>query len=280
MALDPKLAAKITAIDTADSSFEVQLPKSPNLRLILLGADLQQAAEKHELLTLFFKGIPVDEAISIASGDPVIFTYRRGTESAKFNGYVHSVTQNNTAAINKTTVSCVGASYVMKNTDQKIYKNVTADQVVAKIARKHGFTPITQTHPRKRQSVVQAGLSDWQLLTSLAKQTGYALYASNTSLIFMSKDKLFNDNKANAPYFFYVSEVDAPTTAPGLRMYGSILNYNIDVSDESPESGTVVNRVITGRNQITGELIDNTVPYSRPTSAGIGAVIPGENYFE
>lgn len=280
MALDPKIASKITAINADDSFFAVELPKSPDLQLFLVGANLHQAAERHERLNLYFKGVPIDESISMASGDPVIFKYRRGLESATFNGYIHSVGQDNTSGTNSTSVTCVGASYVMKDTDQQIYKNVSADQVVAKIARKYGFTPITQIHPRKRKSIVQAGLTDWQMLTSLARQTGYALYPSNTSLIFMSKDKIFNDKKVNAPYFFYVSEKDAPVTPYALRMYGTILDYNIDVSDESPESGRVVDRVITGRNQNTGSSINDTIAYKKPTATSLGVVIPGETYFE
>ena len=279
MALDPKLAAKITVTNADDSAFAVEFPKSPDIQFFLISANLHQAAERHERLTLYFKGVPTDQTMSIAADDPVIFKYRRGLESATFNGYVHSITQENTQNNNETSVTCVGATYYMKDTDQQIYKNVSADQVVSKIAKKYGFTPITQIHPRKRKSIVQAGLTDWQMLTSLARQTGYALYSSNTFLVFMSKDKIYNDKKVNAPYFFYVSEEDAPTTPFGLRMYGTILNYTIEVSDQSPESGRVVDRVLTGRNQLTGSSINDTIVYRKPTVGSTGA-IPGETYYE
>lgn len=280
MVNDPKKYAKVAAFEAEDSAFSVEFPKSPKLQLILRGADLHQTPENHERLKLEFQGVPVDLSLSIAAGDPVIFKYRQGIETATFNGYVHTVSQRGNALGNSTYVTCLGATYNLKNTGQKIYKNVTADEVVSKIATKYGLKAITQKHPRKRKSVVQAGLSDWQLITSLAKQTGFALYPSNTSIIFMSKDKLYKSKKANAPYFTYSSADDASATPQGVKIYGSILNYTIDVSDENPESNTVIDRVITGNHQVTGKIIEETLTYTPASNFDLGAVVPGESYFE
>lgn len=276
---------KGTRLDTqlslaGDSSFAAEFPLAKDFELILIGADLTMVPGEHEQLVLNYKGNPYKLDSVIAGGDPVHFRYRQGEEIADFYGYVTDIHQENGARANHTDIVCVGASYLMKNTVQAIYKNLTADQIVTKICAKYGFDPLTQHHPRVRSAVAQAGLTDWQLMRSLAKQTGFALLASNTVVTFMSKDKIYTDKKATAPYFNYVNSAITGVTPKIMRLYGTILDFVPILADESPESGVRTDRVITGRHILNGSLIQSTYPYSlfNPTSSG--TVIPGEVYYE
>lgn len=263
-----------------DSSFDVEFSQSPNIQFILIGAELYQDPEQHERLVLYFKGNPFTDDTVIVSGDPVKFTYGQGDTSAEFYGYVHTVHQENGPRLNRTTVECVSSSYLMKNTNQKIYKGLTADQIVSKVAATYGFKAITQRHARVRNSIVQSGQSDWQLLRSLAKQTGYALLANNTSITFVSKGKIYADKKDNAPYFNYVNSETTGITNKYERLYGTVVSFNPHISDEAPEMATRVDRKLSGRNLNTESLIQATHPYKDATLTSLGVVIPGETYFE
>jgi hypothetical protein len=238
------------------NSYKASFPKTPGFELILIGAEMYQDRDQHDRLMLHFKGKPYSDGTVVASGDPVEFTYSTNNIKQTFYGYVYSIEPINEADAQNTNILCVSASYLLKNTDQKIYKNVTADQVVTKIAAKYGMKAVTQRHPRVRKTIVQAGQSDWQLLRRLANQTGFALRVENTTIIFVSKNKIYANKKSQAPYFNYVDKELGGATTRLERAMGSVISFDPIVSDESPELGSRVDRIVTGYNEKTGTVIE------------------------
>ena len=103
-----------------DSDFVASFPKSPDMELILIGAELHQDPDEHDRLVLHYKGKPATRKNSIVSGDPIVFTYRSGKLKSTWNGYIHHIRQDNSQQSGNTDIVCVGASWVLKNTDQKI----------------------------------------------------------------------------------------------------------------------------------------------------------------
>lgn len=263
-----------------DSSFEVSFPKSTDFDLILIGAELYQDAAEHDRLVLHFKGTLNPKNPGVIGKDPVVFKFRSGKLTSTWYGYVDRVKPDNTFQGGNTNIICVGASAVLKDTDQKIYTKTTADQVVAKIAKKYGMESVTQRHPRVRESIVQAGQSDWQLLTRLAAQTGFALRCENTSIVFVSKDKIFLNKKKSAPYFNYITGSVNGVVTKELRMTGTIMEFKPIVADASPEAGIRVDRVVSGMDPKTGTALKVTHNHKtiRPTNPGV--VIPSEEYFQ
>jgi len=262
-----------------NAKFTVEFPKSPNLELIAISADLVQGMEQHDLLNIYFKGKPAKLETSILSGDPVTFTYTNNKVTSTFKGYVHHISQNNNIhGAASTTVTCISASHVLKDTAQKIYKNVTADQVISQACSVHSLAAVTQRHPRVRNAIVQAGQTYWQLFRSLAREIGFTLRAENTTIIFVSRDKYFNDKKSNAPYFNYIDSTVNGVLSTPERALGSIIDFVPIVSDESPETGIKTDRVVSGQNRVTKASIKTTTPHSIPKS-NQGAVVPNEDYF-
>lgn len=258
------------------SSFKVEFPKTPNFELPLIGAELHQEIESHDVLILTFKSKPRKAETSIVSGDPVQFTYKSGSYSSTFEGYVYEIDPASTMQAHVTQIWCVSASSVLKDSTQEIYKKVTADQVVAKIAKKNGLKAVTQRHPRLREAIVQPGQTDWQLLRRLAKQTGFALKAENTTIFFMSKDKIFQDKKDRAPYFKYKDGITKQQ-----RSVGTCLEFKPVVSDDSIELGVRVDRVMTGVSVSSGGTISTTHSAKAfDESTAKGKVVPSEDYFD
>jgi hypothetical protein len=262
-----------------DSEFIASFPKAPDMELILIGSELYQNPEEHDRLILHYKGKPATKKNAIISGDPIIFTYRSGKLTSTWNGYVHHVRQDNSFQGGNTDIVCVGASWVLKDTDQKVYKNVTADQVISKIVKKHSMQAVTQRDPRVRSQISQSGQSDWQLCRSLAKQTGFALLAENTTITFVSKNKIYQSKKSSAPYFNYVDNENSAVTPGMLRMTGTILSFEPMISDQAPEKGARLDRVISGSNTNTGAAIKTTHVHPSPTAGNSGVVIPNKPYF-
>jgi hypothetical protein len=262
-----------------DSSFRVVFPKAPDMDLILISATLSLNIEEHDILVLNFKGHPFNKKEAIVSGDPVKFNFRSKKIKSEWVGYVYKVQQNNTWQGGNTDIICVGASYMLKETDQKIYRNRTSDQCISEIAKKHGFSAITQRHPRQRDSVVQAGQSDWQLCKRLARQTGFAVYSHNTTLFFVSKDKIYSSKKDSAPYFNYISNQNDGAVTREMRMTGSIVSFTPHISDNTPEAGVRVDRVVTGVQANTGKTIKAKHKHTPASNTSKGVVVPNGTYF-
>ena len=268
--------AKESTGSVYSSDFSVFFPKTPNFELLLLGAELHQEIETHDVLILTFKGKPRKDETTIVSSDPVQFTYSSGPNRSTFEGYVYEIDPAATMMAHVTQVWCVSASSVLKDSTQEIYKKVTADQVIAKIARRQGLNAVTQRHPRLRETVVQAGQTDWQLLRRLAKQTGFALKAENTTIFFMSKNKIFQDKKARAPYFRYKDGITKQQ-----RSVGTCLEFRPIVSDDAIELGVRVDRVMSGVSATSGNSITTTHPTKVFDAAqNRGKVVPSEEYFD
>lgn len=252
------------------STFSVYFPKTPNFELLLIGAEFIQEVDKHDVLILSFKGKPFEPETALASMDPVVFTYTAGSGSARFEGYIYDIDPSSTSQTQTTTIWCGGASILLKDGDQKIYKKVSADQVIAKLCKKHGLKAITQKHPRIRESIVQPGQTDWQLARRLAQQSGFALKTDNSNIIFMSKNKIFEDKKSGAPYFYYQSGISKVQ-----RSTGTCLAFNPSISDDSVERGSRVDRVLNPAGS-PATVYDNK-SFNTPSR---GVVTPNDAYFD
>lgn len=262
------------------SSFFVRFPTATDMDLLLIGAELYQDIEEHDRLVLHFKGKPMLKRDTVASGDPVVFSFTSDKLQTTWNGYVHHIAQDNTFQGSNTQIVCVGASWVLKDTDQKIYKNTTYDKVVSAIGKAKGFEVITQTHNRIKTSVTHTGESYWQLLKRMAKLSGFALLVENTTIYFVGKDKIFQNKKKSAPYFNYVDGETTGTVPRELRMTGTILEFKPIISDTAPEMGVRVDRVLSATDSTTGKLIKSKHPHTKPAKVNPGVVIPNDRYFK
>jgi hypothetical protein len=282
MALNPSAPFRnfVWSDEGHNTKFSVSFPTAPDMDLNLLGAELYNGMEEHDVLVLHFKGKPFIKREPLVSMDPVIFTVTAPDKTVMtWNGYIHHIKQVNTHQGSNTDIVCGGASLLLKDTDQKIYKNVTADQIVSKIAAKHGMTAVVQRDPRVRNNVAQVGQTDWQVCKRLARQTGFALRADNTTIYFMSKDKIYQNKKASAPYFLYVDAEDTGAIPREVRALGNIVSFNPIISDDAPEQGIRVDRVVSGIHKATGTVIKTTHKHKVTNKTSAGAVRPSTEYF-
>jgi hypothetical protein len=256
---------------------KVVFTSNPDFSLPLLTAKLDQQYNYHDVLTLNYAGRLTESDAAVSSGDPVTFTWSGSGKVSTWVGYVHTVVPT-TIGNNFTKIICVSPTYVFKNTTQKIYKNVTADQIVTKIAKKYGLKAVTQRHPRVFKSISQAGQSDWQVLRRLSKQTGFGLRVDGTTIYFMSKSKLSEASKTKASYFF--KEEALPTSRAIVQM-GTIYEFDIQLSDESPDMlGAVVERVISGVHDVTNKPIVTKHTAKIKTKSTKGAVVPSKKFLK
>jgi hypothetical protein len=256
---------------------KVSFPLSPSFNLVLLNAQLEQEFDSHDKLVLKFAGKIENVNGFVSSGDPVQFDYSGSGSSSSWVGYVHKIIPS-TVRDNMTTVICISPTYLLKTTKQKIYKNVTADQVVQKICKQYGLKAVTQRHPRVFATIGQAGQSDWQLLRRLAKQTGFGLKITGTTVYFMSKNKLSSASTARSPYFF--RETAAPSVR-GIIAMGTILDFIPQISDEAPDMiGATVDRVVSGLHSTNNKAITTKHKIAPAKKKTNGTVTPNKKFLK
>lgn len=255
----------------------VTFPLTPSFDLVFLTAKLDQQFNSHDILTIKYAGKIEGTVNFIGSGDPVEFEYSGAGSTKNWVGYVHKVITS-TVAENVTTIVCISPTYLLKTTRQKIYKKVTADQIVQKVCKQYGLKAVTQRHPRVFSSISQAGQSDWQLLRRLAKQTGFGLKITGTTVYFMSKDKLSSASADRAPYFF--KENAAPTVRTIASM-GTLVEFTPDISDEAPDMvGATVDRVVSGLHATNDKTIATKHKITPQKKKTKGVVTPSKKFLK
>ena len=186
------------------STWDFRFPYTPDFYMPVLSAELIQKQGSHDVLVISFKGaLQRHSGRIIETGEPIEFTWKSGINKSIFVGFVHSIEKNTTAANTFTKVICINNSEMLKKSGKKVFKNSTADQVAAAIAKENNLTYDTSRHPYEHKHIAQAGQSYWQLLRRLSKATGYALRAENTELTFKDPDKIIAEKLSTAPVFIH-----------------------------------------------------------------------------
>lgn len=192
----------------------VTFPMATSSPKYIYSIDLTQNRYEHETAKIIFKDWDLDYD-AITTNSPISIKLTGSNEYVTFNGYVDYVKPCITPGENYTEVGFISASGNMRNQIETVYKNITADQVVKRIANKYGFACYSVPHPRIYPQISQAGRSDWQLMVRLAKQNGYTLRTHNTELYFQPVLEDYTKYRAQAKYF----SLQYPESTIGTTIY-------------------------------------------------------------
>lgn len=192
----------------------VSFPNTSLAPKLVYSLTLQQNRYEHEIASIKFRdwGVAYE---AVEAGSPVTFTLGSAKNVKQFYGYVHHINVSRSPAINMTEVVAVGASMVMKNESQHVYKGLSADGIIQQIAKKNNFVAFTVPHPRIYPQVTQAGHTDWQLMVRLAKQCGYSLRTENTEIYFQPMLYEYTTRRSEAPVYV----MNGPASPQGSTIY-------------------------------------------------------------
>lgn len=207
---------------------KVNFPESINQPKFIYSAEFRQARYEHETVIVTFFDWKFDYK-DIEFGTPVYIELSSLESKREFYGYVHHVNPQKSPGTNHIEVVFIGASMVMKETSQKVYKNITADKVIEQIAKKHKFIVNAVPHPRVYQQIAQAGYTDWELMVKLAKQSGYSLRVQNTELYFQPMLDDFTKYRQQAPSFAMNNSNDV--SGSSIYSFKPFIGENIQYED-------------------------------------------------
>jgi phage protein D len=215
----------------------------------------------------------------IRPGEPFKCNIRGEKSSREFVGYIHDIKPEITPGKQFVELTLIGASYRLKQARQRVFVDMTASDVAKQIAKEHNFSAFVEDHPRVYPQITQAGHTDLEILTRLAKQCGYSFKIKNTSLYFQSLTSEYTDNRASAPTF-YMREANNPS---GSTMYsfklllGESVRY-IDSYKSAAQVGGVdpvskeVN-IVTNKTRPEATRVTSTVEFF--DSFATDVVVPG-----
>jgi phage protein D len=138
---------------------------------------------------------------AVTPGSLIHITHGGTLEKREFYGHVHHIKVERTPGKHFTQVVAISASFCMKQSNQTIYKGMTADAIVKQIGESHGFSVFAVPSERVYPQVSQAGHTDWEFMVRLAKQNGYSLRTENTELHFQPMLYDYTNLRSQAPKF-------------------------------------------------------------------------------
>lgn len=219
-------------------------PKAPALGNQLRAASLDQKAYEHQKLVLTYTGklgISKHSKVKwtkgrtrepVRAGDPVKFTWSIGKFRSVFVGYVYSVKVTGSAQATRTTVVCLGTSKKLSTHHSRVFRNVTATTVVARLAKEVRMKLVVHNVPTKRKQIMQPGLTDWQMLRQLAAQTGHGLFVNGTTIYFIDQDIWTAKKVPSSRVFTFRTKLP-----PGLILGQNLYNWKATVPEDSSATG-------------------------------------------
>lgn len=197
-----------------------------------------QKRYEHDFGKLVFKDWNVDPT-DILKGTPVKIKVSYEGITKNFFAYIHHVTHQRSTNKSYTELHLIGASYVMKQATQDVYMNMTASDIVTKIAKKYQMSYDIAPHARVFPQVAHAGHTDWQLCVRLAKQCGYTFRVDGTTLYFKPLSEDFTTLKTYARNFFLVPPANPvpPTLYSLTPIVGETLEFEEGFKAASAVSG-------------------------------------------
>lgn len=228
----------------------VNFPNADQAPQQVLEMHLWQARYKHDFAVFTFRDWKTSYN-NIRPGTPMQFTLQGDSNQETFSGYVHHVKPRVSPGKNYVEVHFIGASYYLKQTSQKTYKERTASEIVVEIAKRNNFAYSVAQHPRVYSQISQAGLTDMEMINKLAKQCGYAVRYKNAEIYFQPILRMYEEGRENAQ-ILTLRDADDPAGST-LYSFDPLIGESLE-HDGEYKSATAV----SGVDAYTGKIIQVT----------------------
>jgi hypothetical protein len=246
------------------SSFSVSFPDFPGFSLPPRSLRLLQEMGKHDVVELHYPRFSNFIVKAIKTGVPVEINWRNDKASGRFVGHAIDVSYPTVQTIERTiTITCVGASYLMKEKESKIWKNKTAPEIVTEVAKKFKLKPFVTPSPIRFTQQSLAGHSYWEKLNELAEKIGYGIQVVGTELHFHPIDKMIDQFMRSIPVMSFSDALTSATstyTSPTLDMFEPKIGDFVETQPTTRSS-----KVVSGVDPITSKTFSEK---SSPNTVG------------
>lgn len=246
------------------NSFTVSFPDFPGFTQLPYSLTLTQKMGSHDVLEMDFTSHNVYYVKALSTGVAVSVTWSNDLTSNTFIGYVSDLEHPTSSSIEKPLkITCLGASYPLKERRQKIWKNATASEVVTDIAKFNNLKPVVTKSDIRFPQISFSGQSQWQKVQELAHSIGYACQIMGVELHFHPVDVIINKFLTTVPVLAFV-ERDIPSLNQPRSQ--TLDHFESTQGDFGNFQGNIkAIKVVGGVDPVTGRIYKAT---SSPSSVG------------
>lgn len=235
-----------------ESSFTVSFPDFPSFDMPAKAVVVQQEVGKHDIAIITFSRLSSFLIKAANTGVPVVVTWKNGVAKGSFHGYVSHLTTPVAHQVDTSIkITCIGASYPLKEHGSKIWVNKTADQIVTDIAKKFRLTPKVTPSPIRWGQQSLAGHSYWEKIAELAHNVGYTFQVIGTELHFHPLDVMLDRNMSSIPV---LSFSDMSTPREGSAPSPTLDRFDVLIGDYfDGEKNTRTTKHVNGVDPVTAK---------------------------
>jgi phage protein D len=251
------MSSPASAKNRRSTEYKLSFPTMPSFKALPRRVDLYQEPYRHDIMVIEFPKISDTWYKHLKTGVPVHFRWVQGQRARSWYGYVNTVSKH--VVGQKETVmeiTCVGASYPLKQRAQAVYKNKTIPDIAISIAKKFNLHYSVERHSRVFPYIAMAGESYWEWLNEYAKLIGYVCYMDGVTLVFKPIDKLIDTGvKDIAILSMGAAELPINNQIQD-RTLDSLKVLNGDYVEGSDNAST--SKVVGGVDPLTGKVITSS----------------------
>lgn len=234
------------------NSFKVSYPDFPSINNTVSSIVIHQEMGKHDIVEIYYPIFSSKFFNSIKTGVPVQITWKTDKASGKFVGYTVDVTHRTAQQLKRgVKVTCIGASYPLKERAVKIWKNKTASEIATEIAKKFKLKPFVTASSIRFSQQSLAGHSYWEKLNELAYKIGYGVQVIGSELHFHPIDKMIDQFMTTIPVMSFQNPLEHPVSqyvGPTLEIFEPIIGDHNELIDYSRSTS-----VVGGVDPVTGK---------------------------
>lgn len=185
------------------TTFTVSFPTLPTLKEQPLRIEITQKPFSHDYGVLEFPRSSDLWMKHMKTGVPVLVTWKQGTLSREWAGYVSYAKKTVVAQRQQgMEVHCFGSTFPLKTKLCQVFKNSTIPEAVAKLAKQYGFKYYGEPNSRRFDQLTMSGqVSVLEWMREQGRSIGYVVVVENTNLYFKPIDKFINQKMKNVPVF-------------------------------------------------------------------------------
>lgn len=225
------------------NSFTVSYPDFPSITNVVRSLVIHQEMGKHDIIEIYYSRFSSVFYKAIKTGVPVEISWRNDKVGSKFFGYTTDVSYTTSQQLNRDVkITCVGASYPLKERKSKIWVNKTAPEIASEIAKTFKLKPIVTPNPTRFTQQSMVGHSYWEKLNELAVKIGYGVQVIGAELHFHPIDKMIDQFMTTIPTLSFKDPLQSPESnidLPTLQFFEPTLGDHIESNPYSRSTNTV-----------------------------------------
>ncbi len=252
-----------------ETRYTVKFPTLPTLTVAPSKVIIDQKMYAHDVVTLEYPSISSLFVSVLKTGVPVQIEWTQGTRTNSWVGYVTYVSKETAAqSTQPMKIRCIGASFELKQSDQLVFTNKTIPEAAAVLAKKAGFSFITDPSSTviRYAQMALSGESFWEWIVANAQKIGYGVYASGTRLYFRPLRKILDEASTDVPILqMWRSDIPAHSSILDRTLYSfKVLNGEYV---EWSESTIRSQKIVSGINPLTGKSVAAKADPKKTTGA-------------